>query len=143
MRLDEYPYTSLVRLILEYGAARWDPYRKGQINALDRVQNIEAKFAHHRNYSNWETLTQRRKIARICALFKAYTGERAWKAIGDRLQRQCCLSRVDHDRKIRRLKQKRDIRKYPFVNRTIEVWNKLPADALGTLSCKSSNFRKR
>jgi hypothetical protein len=63
----------------------WDPYGKGQINALDRVQNIAAKFAHHRNDSNWETLTQRREISRICALFKAYTGERAWKAIGDRL----------------------------------------------------------
>jgi hypothetical protein len=75
-------YTSLVRPILEYGAACWDPYRKGQINSLDRVLNMAAKFAHHRNDSNWETLTQRRKIARICALFKAYTGERAWKAIG-------------------------------------------------------------
>jgi hypothetical protein len=46
-----------------------------------------AKFAHHRNDSNWETLTQRRKIAHICALFEAYMGELAWKAIGDRLQR--------------------------------------------------------
>jgi hypothetical protein len=33
----------------------------------------------------------------ICALFKAYTGERAWKAIGDRLRRPSYLSRVDHD----------------------------------------------
>jgi hypothetical protein len=69
-------YTSLVRPILEFGAACWDPYRKGQINALDRVQNTAAKFAHHRNDSKWETLTQRRKISRICALFKAYMGER-------------------------------------------------------------------
>jgi hypothetical protein len=30
-----------------------------------------------------------------------------------------------------------------FVNRTIQLWNQLPADALGTLSCKPSNFRKR
>jgi hypothetical protein len=29
-------YTSLVRPLLEYGAACWDPCR-GQINALDRV----------------------------------------------------------------------------------------------------------
>jgi hypothetical protein len=73
-------YTSPVRPILEYGAACWDPYRKGQINALEHVKDM-AKFAHHtcRNDSHWETLTQRRKIARICALFKAYTGERAWK----------------------------------------------------------------
>jgi hypothetical protein len=30
-------YMSLVRPILEYGAVRWDPYREGQISALDRV----------------------------------------------------------------------------------------------------------
>jgi len=30
-------YMSLVRPILEYGAACWDPYREGQISALDRV----------------------------------------------------------------------------------------------------------
>jgi hypothetical protein len=127
-----------VRPILEYGAACWDPYRKGQINSLDRVQNMAAKFAHYRNYSNWETLTERRKIARICGLFKAYTGERAWEAIGDRLQSPCYLSRVDHDRKIRSRKQKTDIGKY-----SSQLWNQLPADALGSLSSKSRNFRKR
>jgi hypothetical protein len=136
-------YISLVRPILEYGGTCWDPYRKGQVNALDRVQNMAAKFAHHGNYSNWETLTQRRGIARICALFKAYTGERDWKAIGDRLQRTCYLSRVDLDRKIRSRKQSTDIGKYSSVNRTIQLWNQVPADALGTLPYKSSNFRKR
>jgi hypothetical protein len=39
------------------------------------------------------------------------------------------LSRVDHDRKIRSRKQKVDIGKYSFVNRTILLWNQLPADA--------------
>jgi hypothetical protein len=37
--------TSLVRPILEYGAACWDPYRACQISALDRVQNKAAIFA--------------------------------------------------------------------------------------------------
>jgi hypothetical protein len=31
-------YTSLVRPILEYGAACWDPYRECQISTLDRAQ---------------------------------------------------------------------------------------------------------
>jgi hypothetical protein len=64
-------YTSLVRPILEYGAVCWDPCREGQINALDRVQKAAAKFArghNHRNGSDWESLAQRRKIARLCAL---------------------------------------------------------------------------
>jgi hypothetical protein len=35
--------------------------------------------------------------------------------IGDRSERPCYLSRVDHNRKIRSRKQKRDIGKYSFV----------------------------
>jgi hypothetical protein len=82
---------------------------------------------------NWETSTGRRKIASIYALFKAYTGERALKAISDRLQELCYLSRVDHDMKIRSRKQKKDVGKYSLVNRAIQLWNQLHANALGTL----------
>jgi len=136
-------YTALVPPILKYGAACWDPYREGQIYALDRVQKKAAKFAYHMSESNWETLSQSRKIARICALFKAYSGERAWKFIGDRLQWPNYLSRNDHEWKIRNRRQRTDIGKYSFVNRTIRLWNRLPAEILGTLPCKPSAFRKR
>ena len=91
---------SLVRPILEYRTACWDPYREGQISALDRVQKKAAKFAHNTNNQNWETLASRRKLSRIRALFKPHSGERAWKAIGDRLQRPHYLSRVDHEGKL-------------------------------------------
>ena len=37
-------YMFLVLPILEYGAACWDPYREGQISALDRVKKKAAKF---------------------------------------------------------------------------------------------------
>jgi hypothetical protein len=40
-------------------------------------------------------------------------------------------------------KQKTDIGRYSFVNGTIQLWNKLPADILGDLSSKPSNFKKR
>jgi hypothetical protein len=102
------------------------------------VENKTATFANQRNYLNWETLGQRKKTARIYAVFKAYTGERAWKAISDRLQTLCYLSRVDNDRKIRSRKQKTYVGKYSFVNRTIQLWNQLPADAFETLSCKKA-----
>ena len=59
---------------------------EGQIKALDLVQKKVAKFANHTNDSVWETFAQRRMIARICAMFKAHTGERTWKPIGDRLK---------------------------------------------------------
>jgi len=80
-------YTSLVRPILEYRADCWDPCREGQINVLDRVQTKAAQFTNRTKDSDWETLAQRRTTACLWVLFKAYTGEWAWKAIRNRLRR--------------------------------------------------------
>ena len=121
----------------------WDPYREGQIREIDRVQRKAARFAHLTNNPKWETLVSRRKTARIRALYKAYYGERAWKDIGNRLERPDCLSRTDHNRKIRSRRQRTDIWKYSFVNRTIEDWNRLAAVVLEQLTCSSTAFRKR
>jgi len=134
---------SLVRPILEYGVACWDPYRERQISALDKVQKKAAKFAHHTNSPNWETLALCRTLSRICAFFKAYSGERAWKPAGHRLKRPHYLSRVDNERKIRIRGQRTDTGIYSFVNRTVQHWNQLPAEVLGTLPCKPINFKKR
>jgi len=94
-------HTSLVRSVIKYGTACWGPCREEQIHALDRVQKKATQFTNHTKDSDWETLAQRRTIARLCVLFIAYSGEQAWKAIRDRWQRAYCLSRVDHIRKIR------------------------------------------
>jgi len=50
------------------------------------------------------------------------------------------LSRVYDVRKIRDRKQRADIGKYSFVNRTIKNWNQLPAEALWTSPCKPKIF---
>jgi hypothetical protein len=110
---------------------------------FDRVQKKVAKFAYHANSSNWETLASCRKLSCIYALFKAYSGERMWKAIGDRLQWPHYLGRVDHERKIRSRRQRTDTGKYSFVNRTIQDWNQLPAEVLGALLCKPNTLKKR
>jgi len=60
-----------------------------------------------------------------------------------RLQRPYYLSGFDHDWKIRNRRQRTDIRKYSFVNRTIQLWNKLPMNALGNFLFNLSTFRKR
>ena len=62
---------------------------------------------------------------------------------GDRLKWPYYLSRVDHNWKIRNRRQRMDIRKYSFVNRTIRLRNRLPAKILGALPCKPNTFRKR
>ena len=52
-------------------------------------------------------------------------------------------SRVNRKWKIRNRKQRTDSGKYSFVNRTIRLWNRLPAQIVGTLPCKPNTFRKR
>ena len=79
----------------------------------------------------------------MCALYKAYTGERAWRSIGDRLQAPSYLSRVDYYWKIRPRKQRTDIGKYSFMNRSITDWNKLPEGAIGTSHGKTRIFKTR
>jgi hypothetical protein len=107
-------YTSLVWPILECGVACWDHYRKGQINVLDWVQNTAATFAHHRSDSSGKPW-QLRKIAHICAVFKVYMGEWAWRAVGDRVRRPFYLNRVDHNRKMKSREQKTYRKIEPFL----------------------------
>jgi hypothetical protein len=78
----------------------------------------------------------------MCALFKAYKGARAWKAISDRLQAPSYLSRVDHNWKIRARKQRIDVGKYSIINRTITDWNQLSEGEIGTLTSNTYSFRK-
>jgi hypothetical protein len=47
----------------------------------------------------------------MCAHYKVCTGDRAWKAIGDRLQAPSYLNRFDHYWKIGARKQRTDIAK--------------------------------
>ena len=63
--------------------------------------------------------------------------------MGDRLLNPCCLSRDDHNRKIRTRKQITNVGKYSYVNRTIKSWNQLPADFLASFPYKLNTFRKR
>jgi hypothetical protein len=55
----------------------------------------------------------------------------------------CEICRVDHDRKIRSRRQRTEVGKYSFVNRTIQQWNQLPAEVLETPPCKPVTFKIR
>jgi len=78
----------------------------------------------------------------MCAL-KAYTGERAWNAIGNRLQAPSYLRCVDHYCKTIARKQRTGIGKCFCVNRSITDWNKLPEGAIGTFHGKTHIFKTR
>ena len=82
-------YTSLIRPVLEYASAAWDPYKKGQINELQRIQRKALKFinlgGNHNNLLAIESLEVRRKRARLGCLFKAVKNEPAWRDIQERI----------------------------------------------------------
>jgi len=99
---------------------------------------------HHAHCLCFRTITE----MTVCKFLwrhpiKAYSGKEAWKAIRDRLRRPYYLSRVEHVRKIRDRRQRKDIGKYSFVNKTIKNWSQLPAEVLGTFPCKPKIFRHR
>jgi hypothetical protein len=98
-----------------------------------------AKFANNADQTGWESLAKRRMVSRLCTLFKAYTGRRAWEAIGGWLLRPCYLSREDHNWKIRSRKKRTDIGKYSFLNRSIINWNQLSADLLALRKLLQTN----
>jgi hypothetical protein len=73
---------------------------------------------------------------------KAYTGGQAWKATGNRLLKPCYLSRGDHNWKNGTRKQRTDVHKFSWVNRTIKSWNQLPAGLLESFPCELNTSRK-
>jgi hypothetical protein len=105
---------------------------------------LAKQFSNHTHSSVWETLAQCTEIARIGALFEAYTGEQSWNSTGDTLIGPCYLSTGDHVRKIKPGNEETiSVKKNTLVNRTIKLWNQQPAKALATFPGKTHSFGER
>ncbi|KAJ4438086.1 hypothetical protein ANN_14025 [Periplaneta americana] len=139
----EIAYKSLVRPVMEYGAACWDPYRLEHVKTLEKIQKRALKCCRKNLPLKWDTLTDRRTRIRLCALFKTYRGEPAWREIKNRLQPPNYFSRNDHSYKLRERRQRTDTGKFSFLNRTIRDWNALPADLLKALPTTKNVFKNR
>ena len=50
-------YTTIVRPNLEYASAVWDPYRQGQIDKIEAVQQCRARFIK-KNYDRSSSVTE-------------------------------------------------------------------------------------
>jgi hypothetical protein len=74
--------------------------------------------------------------------FAAYVAVLFITSHGNRLQAPSYLSRIDHHWKITR-KQRTDIGKYSFLNKSITDWNQLPEGVIGTSNSKTHVFKMR
>jgi hypothetical protein len=76
-------YKTLVRPIVEYSASVWDPFRVGQINAVEAIQRKAARFCLKR-YSRqesvstmiqelqWPSLASRREASRLAVFSRVF-----------------------------------------------------------------------
>ena len=80
-------YISMVRSVMEYGATIWDPYQKGDIMKLERIQRRSIRFIKQDYRTREEgclnkmaadldlpTLENRRKCLRLVLLYKVVEG---------------------------------------------------------------------
>ena len=144
-------YISLVRSHLEYALSVWDPLRKCHINALEMVQRKAARFVTS-NYTRepgtvttilqnlgWQTLENRRQMARLTLLYK-FINQEAAVNIPPYLTKPTTRTRQYHSQRFFRLSTSIDTYKYSFIPRTISDWNNLPPEVI--ISPSVDSFRE-
>ena len=148
-------YKSLVRSHLEYAVQAWCPYRKGDIEMLERVQMRATKMIHGLRgksytqrlmYLKLPTLKFRRVRGDMIVLYKFLC---ATIVGNENVAPQLNMSNVVHTRgnrfKLVKSHVKYDLCKNMFTNRIIDIWNSLPdnvvnAPTLGTFKSRIDKF---
>ena len=134
-------YIALVRSVLEYGAAVWDPHLAQDINSLEKTQRKAARFAKgdYRTRSSvsamlkdlkWDELKHRRRDLRLALMFKIVKGHVGVTPDHIGLVEADKRTRANHRHKFRALGSSSTAMRQSFAVRTIGEWNKLPASAV-------------
>ena len=130
-------YKSLVRPILDYGSAIWNPYLKQDIIKLEKVQRRATKIISHiRNLPyrerlrrcNLMTLEERRRRYDLIEMFKIMKG--IYKIDKDRLFEVNTNRTRGHSMKIIKNHCRLNLRKNFFTQRIVNDWNHLPQSAV-------------
>jgi hypothetical protein len=163
-------YKTLIRPILEYGGAIWDPYTEQNTHKIERVQRIAVrrvtgkmkKWRMERNQKGlvekvyesptqmmkeleWTTLQHRRQVSRLCNLYRAVSCNHGWEEIKLNIRGVSGSSRRrGHKWELEVLSKGRKtvVGQNSFLQRTILEWNKLKECVFGDGKLSSKNFRK-
>jgi hypothetical protein len=144
--LKERAYITLVRPLLEYSSTVWDSNMLELSKQIESVQRRAARFVMNKygrdsspsemiSTLGWETLAQRRKVARVTMMYKISTGQ---AAIPERtfLQPVTRRSRYHHSKAYHRPQGTKDCWVDSFFPNTIKDWNQLSEEIITSETTK-------
>lgn len=147
-------YTEIVKPTLEYASCIWDPHTKYQKEAIEKVQRRAAHKVlgkYGRMYSasemikdlEWKSLEDRRKFSKLCAVYKAQSGQPAWSEINKRLKAATFIGKNDHRNKLTVPRFRTEVGKNSFVGSATRIWNGLDKTVLTPLPNGIAVFKNR
>ena len=133
-------YKTLVRPVLEYAGAAWDPFQGNHIAGLEKIQRRAARFVtgrHSREDSvtqmmselHWRSLQERRLTSRLCMMFKTVNGYAACTLPYDATSVPP-TTRTSHQQQYSVPPSRGNTYKFSYFPRTLRVWNLLPANVV-------------
>lgn len=152
-------YETMVRPQLEYASVVWSPYKRNlaTVSVLEeRIEQIQRQSARWvandysyttsvsgiQNMLEWPTLSHRRKVDRLCLMFKVVhmLVDVPSNCITKKLEKDIRGSRGTHELSLVVPKARGDIRRGSFFVDAVNDWNKLSVDKLAAGSLME--FRK-
>ena len=147
-------FDALVRSALEYGGSIWDPSVKSEVDKIERIQRLGARWVRGArgvvsvtkllNDLNWDSMAGRRRNQRLCLFYKLLNGsidvdlaELGLTRLRDTTKRK---TKYYHRDKLIPVvgKDKHSPLWTGTIVRTVTDWNRLPPAALDQLSVNSA-----
>ena len=148
----EAAYKGMVRPIMEYGSAVWDPHNDKLQEELEKNQNRVAMFVT-RNYvyktgsmygiigqSKWESLKKSRKFNKLILLYEGLKGKA--RIPTDDLIPKIRRGRNQHSLAFQIPSASKDVYKYSFFPQTIRDWNDLPESLISSSELSDDGVSK-
>ena len=130
-------YKTLIRPILDYGAAVWNPHQKSDIIKLERIQRRATKmikelknlpYEERLSRCNLISLESRRRRYDLIETYKIMKSKYNIKS--EKLFKIKENQTRGHNLKIFKQQARLNTRKYFFSQRIVNDWNKLPKEAI-------------